>query len=185
MKKKSESEPRERFSKHWHMATNDHEVALTEVEFAVFRIFSAFNRWMDDLSSCCLDEKGRACNGIDFSLLNVIRMHDRPKSISEIGRLLNRDDMSNLQYSVRKLIKAGLIEKVGVEQNKKGVVYRTSERGVQATDRYASYRREILLPLTLSLTEGGERMVELSNMMALLSGIYDQAACVAATHHEV
>lgn len=177
--------PGEHFDKHWHMATNEHEIALSEVEFSIFRIFSAFNRWMDDLTNCCQDDPGMNCSGIDFSLLNVIRMHDRPKSISEVGRLMNRDDMSNLQYSIRKLTKAGLIEKVGVKGNKKGVTYRTTERGVKATDLYASYRREILVPLTRSVSASDKRMIELANLLTLLSGVYDQAACVAATHREI
>ncbi len=175
----------ERFNKHWHMATDDHEIALTEVEFSVFRIFSAFNRWMDDLARCCQKDTGQPCSGIDFSILNVIRMHDRPKGISEIGRLLNRDDMSNLQYSVRKLTKHELIEKVGLKGSKKGVLYQTTQKGIEATDMYADYRREILVPLTQSLTTGDGRLMDTSTLLTLLSGIYDQAACVAATHREV
>lgn len=178
-------EPEERFDKHWHLATDDHEIAVAEVEFSIFRIFSAFNRWMDDLTRCCQEDSTLACSGIDFSLLNVIRMHERPKSISELGRLMNRDDMSNLQYSIRKLTKAGLIEKVGAQGNKKGATYRTTARGDRATDLYASYRREILIPLTRSVSAGDERMIELANLLTLLSGIYDQAACVAATHREI
>lgn len=167
------------------MATDDHEIALTEVEFSIFRIFAAFNRWMDDLTRCCQDDPAVSCSGIDFSLLNVIRMHERPKSISELGRLMNRDDVANLQYSIRKLTRAGLIEKVGARGNKKGATYRTTARGDRATDLYASYRREILLPLTRSVSAGDQRMVELANLLTLLSGIYDQAACVAATHREI
>ncbi|MBN7795575.1 winged helix DNA-binding protein [Parahaliea mediterranea] len=178
-------EPEERFDKHWHLATDDHEIAVAEVEFSIFRIFSAFNRWMDDLTRCCQGDAAQACSGIDFSLLNVIRMHDRPKGISELGRLMNRDDMSNLQYSIRKLIKAGLIEKLGAQGHKKGVTYRTTAQGDRATDLYASYRREILVPLTRSVSAGDERMIELANLLTLLSGIYDQAACVAATHREI
>lgn len=175
----------EHFDKHWHLATNNHEIALTEVEFSIFRIFSAFNRWMDDLTHCCQDDPALLCSGIDFSLLNVIRMHDRPKSISEVGRLMNRDDMPNLQYSIRKLTKAGFIEKVGAQGHKKGATYRTTERGEHATELYASYRREILIPLTRSVSTDDERMIELANLLTLLSGIYDQAACVAATHREI
>lgn len=172
------------FDKHWHLSGSDHEVALTEIEFAIFRIFSAFTRWMDDLTACCQDEAEPPCSGIDFSLLNVIRMHDRPKGISEIGRLLNRDDMSNMQYSMRKLIKFGFIEKVGAKGQKKGATYTATEKGIDATDRYATFRRELLLPLTQSISESDQRMGQVTNMLTLLSGIYDQAACVAATHRE-
>jgi predicted MarR family transcription regulator len=175
----------ERLNKHWHLSADDHELALTEIEFSIFRIFGAFNRWMDDLTACCSSDSEQPCNGMDFSLLNVIRMHDRPKSISEVGRLLNRDDLSNLQYSMRKLIKAGYIEKLGSQGNKKGATYTTTDRGVEVTDLYARYRRELLLPLTQSISASDQRMEQVANMLTLLSGIYDQAACVAATHRDI
>jgi len=172
-------------NRHWHLSTNDHEVALTEIEFSIFRIFGAFNRWMDDLAACCQKDAEQLCNGMDFALLNVIRMHDRPKSISEVGRLLNRDDLSNLQYSIRKLTKSGFIRKLGSQGNKKGATYTTTELGVSATDRYAQYRQELLLPLTQAISAGDERMEQVANVLTLLSGIYDQAACVAATHRDI
>lgn len=175
----------EHFDKHWHLSTDAHEVALTEVEFSIFRIFSAFTRWMDDLTRCCQDGDNASCSGIDFSLLNVVRMHDRARGISELARLMNRDDIPNIQYSIRKLTKAGLIEKVGSEGNKKGAMYRTTARGEEATDLYARYRRELLIPLTRAISNSEVRMEEVANMLTLLSGIYDQAACVAATHRDI
>lgn len=167
------------------MSTSDHEIALTEIEFSIFRIFGAFNRWMDDLAACCQKDADQLCNGMDFALLNVVRMHDRPKSISEMGRLLNRDDLPNLQYSIRKLTKSGLIRKLGTQGNKKGATYTTTELGVSATDQYALYRKELLLPLTQAISAGDERMEQVANVLTLLSGIYDQAACVAATHRNI
>lgn len=179
------AEAGEYFDRHWHLSTDDHEVALTEIEFSIFRIYAAFTRWMDDLTNCCQDDADRSCSGIDFALLNVIRMHDRAKGISELGRLMNRDDLSNIQYSIRKLTRAGFIEKVGDKGNKKGVTYRTTDKGVVATDLYARHRKELLIPLTRAISEGDARMGQVANVLTLLSGIYDQAACVAATHREV
>tara|TARA_R110002110_G_scaffold413729_1_gene641619 strand:- start:108645 stop:109274 length:630 start_codon:yes stop_codon:yes gene_type:complete len=182
---KQAERPVDGFDKHWHLSASDHEVALTEIEFAIFRIFAAFTRWMDDLTACCQEEAEPPCSGIDFSILNVIRMHERPKGISEIGRLLNRDDLSNMQYSMRKLVKFGFAEKVGAMGNKKGATYKTTDKGNEATDRYARFRRELLTPLTQSISESDQRLGQVTNMLTLLSGIYDQAACVAATHRDI
>lgn len=179
------SEPGASLDKHWHLSTTDHEIALTEIEFSIFRIFAAFNRWMDDLAACCHDDTEHGCNGLDFAIMNVIRMHDRAKSISEIGRLMNRDDISNLQYSIRKLTKGGFINKLGSAAHKKGATYTTTERGNEATDVYARYRRELLIPLTEAIADSDQRMDQVANVLSLLSGIYDQAACVAATHRDV
>lgn len=58
-------------------------------------------------------------------------------------------------------------------------------RGEEATNLYAKYRRELLTPLTRAISNSDERMEEVANMLTLLSGIYDQAACVAATHRDI
>lgn len=171
-------------NKHWHLSTTDQEIALTEIEFSLFRSYAAFTRWMDDLAACCQTNEEVTCSGTDFALLNVIRMHGRPKSISDLGRLLNRDDISNLQYSIRKLTKAGFIEKVGLKGQKKNATYQVAAKGLEATTKYAQFRQELLLPLTDQISESSEKMNQLSNVLNLLSGIYDQAACVAATHRD-
>lgn len=167
--------------KHWHMASTDHEICLTEIEFAIFRNYAAFSRWMDDCAACCHTSK-HPCNGMDYAVLNVIRMHERPKSLSDIARLMNRDDLSNLQYSVRKLSKAELIEKLGNSGHKRGATYQVTAQGIEATDNYAKFRRELLVSLTQSISDSEQRMEQVTRMLSLLSGIYDQAACVAASH---
>ncbi len=179
-----DNHPAAGLDKHWHLSTTDHEVALTEIEFSLFRIYASFQRWMDDLAACCHSAEAQSLSGMDFAVLNVIRMHNRAKSISEIGRLMNRDDISNLQYSVRKLTKSGLISKVGAHAHKKGATYTTTAKGLEATDTYARYRKELLLPLTRAIADSDQRMDQVANVLSLLSGIYDQAACVAATHRD-
>src|SRR5215469_10427121 len=109
--------------KHWHLATDDFEVGLTELEFSIFRVSAAFERWQADCLGCC---HGQSFSGTDTALLHVVRMHERPKSISELGRLLKRDDLSNVQYSVRKLLKAGLIERAR-GGGKKDATYQVSQ----------------------------------------------------------
>lgn len=164
--------------KHWHLATDEFEVELTELEFAIIRVSAAFERWQSDCLACC---HGQSFSGADTAVLHVIRMHDRTKSISEIGRLLKRDDQSNLQYGIRKLLKAGLIEKANDGTSKKGVTYQVSKLGREVTDKYADFREELLV--SLARTISGERDLQaISKVLNLMSGLYDQASCVAATH---
>lgn len=166
-------------SREWHLATDSHEVAITELEFAVMRVASTFDRWQSDCLSCC--EK-QTFSGADVATLHVIRMHDRPKSISEIGKLLRRDDIANLQYGVRKLLKSGLIEKSpGESKSRKDTSYRVSKRGREVTDAYTDYRQELLLSMTESLGSN-TKLEEVARILNLLSGLYDQASRVAATH---
>ena len=165
--------------KKWHLATDSYEVGLTELEFAIMRVSEAFYRWQLDCLACCTTG---SFSGADNAVLHVIRMHDRPKSISEIGRLLNRDDQSNLQYSVRKLAKSGLIEKSRAAGNNRGVTYQVSELGRDVTDRYAEFREELLISLTKSMSDWEENFDLVARILNLMSGMYDQASCVAATH---
>ena len=164
--------------KHWHLAKNDYEIELSELEFSLLRVSSAFERWRADCMACCFDQP---FSGADTAVLNVIRMHDRPKSISDIGRQLNRDDQSNLQYGIRKLVKAGVIEKASTGDSKKGVTYVVTELGREATDKYAQFRRELLITLTQSITTD-QSLTEVGRVLNLMAGMYDQAACVAAAH---
>ena len=164
--------------KKWHLATNPDEVALTELEFALFRISGAFERWQAECLACCIEGN---LSGTDNALLHMIRMHDRAKSISELARLLNRDDLSNLQYSLRKMAKAGLIEKASGE-SKKGVTYQVTVKGVEVTNNFAQYRKELLLTLTGTIGNVNGKFEDASQALNLMVGMYDQAACVAASH---
>lgn len=164
--------------KHWHLAEDDYEVDLTELEFSMLRASAAFDRWRSDCMACCFES---SFSGADTAVLHVVRMHDRPKSISDIGRLLNRDDHSNLQYGIRKLVNAGVIEKSGTSDSKKGVTYVATDLGCEITDRFAQFRRELLIALTKSMSTD-INMADVSKVLNLLAGIYDQASCIAAAH---
>jgi predicted MarR family transcription regulator len=164
--------------KHWHLATDDFEVGVTELEFSIFRVSAAFERWQADCLGCC---HGQPFSGTDTALPHVIRMHERPKSISELARLLKRDDLSNLQYGTRKLLKAGLIEKSRQAGSKKDVTYQVSALGRDVTDRYARFRKELLISMTRQ-TAGKTDFESLARALTMMSAMYDQAACVAATH---
>lgn len=166
-----------RLDKHWHLATDDTEVGFTELEFSIIRVSAAFERWQSDCLACC---HGAPFSGSDTAVLHVIRMHDRAKSISEIGRLLKRDDQSNLQYGIRKLLKSGLIEKTP-GGGKKGATYQVSALGRQVTDKYAEFRKDLLMSLVTSIFPD-QNLEQTAKLLNLMSGLYDQASCVAATH---
>lgn len=170
------SRERKSLDKHWYLAIDDSEVSFTEFEFSLIRIASAFDRWQRDCMACCVDGH----SGTDAQLLCVIGMHERAKSISDIARLVNRDDSSNLAYNIRKLQGSGLIEKVG--SSKRGVAYQITEQGREIIVAYAQYRRELLLDVMESLEDLSPKLEQTSKLLNLISGIYDQASCIAASH---
>lgn len=164
------------FDRRWHLARNEHEIDLTELEFALMRVGEALSRWE---SECFAASSGILAGGSEIALLHVIRLHERAKPLKELARLTNRDDVPNLQYALRKLNKLGLIRQAGGRSN---AVYSVTDRGRQITDRYAQIRAELLIEFTRSVTGANERFRQATQTLNLLTGIYEQAARVAATH---
>lgn len=167
------------FDKHWHLAQSEQELNLAELEFSILRISAAFDRWQKDCLACCVDS---GLSGVDNAVLHLIRMHDRPKSISEVARLMNRDDISNLQYSLRKLTKAGLITRAGTSDSKRTAAYEVTDEGARASDLFAQFRRELLISLTESIKNLDVDILTASKVLNITSGLYDHASTVAASH---
>ena len=175
---KSPSRTADAVNRSWHISRTPEEIALTELEYSLFRVFESFTRWQME---CVATAGVPNLSGADAAILNVVRMRDRPKGISDIARLLNRDDIANLQYSLRKLTKAGLIEKAG-HSAKKDVTYQVTSRGRGITENYARIRAELLMPMVGSLADGRADFDRGSRVLSLLTGMYDQAARLAATY---
>ena len=161
----------------WHLAQSDTEVAATELEFALMRAFEGFGRWQSEcLASVC----DLAATGPENALLHIIRMNDRPKSIKDLARLTNRDDVPNIQYSLRKLLGAGLILRKG--SGRSGVTYEVTAEGHRVTEDYGALRRRLLMAAIAKLPGFAGRLAEATDTLNLLSGIYEEVARTAATH---
>lgn len=161
----------------WHLARTEAEVPLTELEYALMRAQEAFSRWQ---AECFAAVSGMALSGGENAMLHVIRLNDRPKSLKEIARLTNRDDVPNLQYALRKLVKLGLVKLGG--SGRANSVYVVTDAGMQLTDAYAALRANLLGDYAQAVPGLDERMRQATQTLDLLSGIYEQAARVAATH---
>ncbi len=161
----------------WHLAASTDEVDTTELEFALMRTFEGFGRWQSEcLASVC----DLAATGPENAMLHIIRMNDRPKTIKDLARLTNRDDVPNIQYSLRKLIGAGLVLRKGAGRS--GVTYEVTEEGRRVTDDYGAVRRRLLIAAVEQVPGFSQRLKEASRTLNLLSGIYEEIARVAATH---
>lgn len=162
---------------HWHLSGSDTEVACTELEFSLMRCFEAFGRWQTE----CLASVGDiAASGPENALLHIVRMNDRAKSIKELARLTNRDDIPNIQYSMRKLVGEGFIEKRG--SGRTGVTYQATAKGKQVTDDYSAIRRRLLIEQIESLPDFDKRLKDAGQSLNILAGIYEEISRIAATH---
>ncbi len=161
----------------WHLAQTAGEVEATELEFSLMRTFEGFGRWQ---SECLAGVCDLAATGPENALLHIIRMNDRPKSIKDLARLTNRDDIPNIQYSLRKLLGAGLVIRKGAGRS--GVSYEVTEAGRRVTEEYSLLRRRLLLAAIGNLPGFSARLAEAAQTLNVLTGIYEEVARVAATH---
>ncbi len=165
----------------WHLARNGREITIAELEFSLIRATSAFDRWQ---AECLAAVAHQQLGSTDNAILHVIRLKERPKTTTEIARLLNRDDVANLQYSIRKLQDAGLIERCRAGK-RKGTSYRVTQHGKTITEEYADLRSNLLMNLIPSVERWDEQVQGAKRILDLMRGIYDQAALVLATHRSL
>jgi len=159
----------------WHLARTDQERHLAELEFSIEHAIQAFYRWK---SACMATVSGEKLSGDDTAILNLIRMNEEPKGLSDIAGLLNRTDTSNIQYALRKLLKLGLIERLG--SARRTARYQVSQAGLKATEDYATLRAQILSPLLERLAITDADMVSVAHLLDLLTSLYGQSTQTAA-----
>lgn len=165
------------YYRNWHLAKDETEFKVTEMEFALMRVIEAFARWVaaaDEIVG--LSELKHA----EHVILHVIRMQNRPKSGTTIARLLNRDDLPNIQYSLRKLESSGLIHK-NKEAGTKNHSYSITKLGERMTNEYSKLRSEILMRKFRSLTDFDERVEDATELLSIITGIYEESARATVT----
>lgn len=156
-------------NKQWHLASSHEEVLLTEFELYLWRTFYGFLRWQED---CENSINSFNLTGEDLSVLHLIRMKDRPKTIMDVGRLMNREDYHNIKYSVRKLQKFKLIRNVK-GTNKKTIEYEATEAGRKDTETYTKIRKEALIGKFKNKNIDFAKAIQALNEMKT---IYDEAS---------
>jgi predicted MarR family transcription regulator len=161
----------------WHLARTETERRLSDFEFGLERLTQAYYRWK---AACLAAVCDVPLTGDDVAVLNVVRMGDEPKRLSEIGQLLNRVDVPNLQYATRKLVRSGLIETEG-GSSRKETRYRATATGHSVTEAYAALRAATLPPMLEALDGWAAKSETTSIHLDLISSLYAQAAQVAIT----
>ena len=168
-----------KYYKNWHLAKSDTEATVTEFEWSLIRLYEAFARWVSTTGSLMVDEDLKFTEHL---ILHVIRMHNRPKNSITIARMMNRDDVANLQYSLRKLESAGLISK-SKDKTGKSFSYVVTDKGKQVTDGYAAVRSDLLIRAISTIADIDDRMADMTKMISVLTGIYEEMARSSTTYN--
>jgi predicted MarR family transcription regulator len=146
---------------------------MSELEYGLIVSWNAFSRW----AVRCMAAAGVP----DLTITDVLVLHHinhraRNKKLADICFVLNYEDTHVVNYSLKKLLSAGLAvgDKVGKE-----VFYRPTEAGEEAVRKYREVREQCLM----NSVEGemNPHIGELARFLRLMSGMYDQAARAASS----
>lgn len=172
------------FDKYSHLATNTDEVTFIEFELLLWRSSAAFTRWQVDASKCVSRFEMTA---YDIAVVHIVRLKNRPKTIIDIAKLLNRDDLPNISYSIRKLISYGLIRKFKEKatskiKTKKQASYEITDVGMKETDAFQEIKKNILLEKVKELVESGFDFKPVIRALSVMTGIYDESDRIATVY---
>jgi predicted MarR family transcription regulator len=154
---------------------SDKSVELSELEYGLIIANNAFNRWIER----CMTASGMPdLNPTDILILHNVNHRGRAKKVADICFNLNIEDTHTATYSLRKLVKLGLVE---TEKQGKENFFSTSERGEALCLRYREIREDCLVDSLGILGAGNQEIGELARVLRSLSGLYDQAARAASS----
>jgi len=157
------------------LARTERERVFFEFEQSLICAAEAFYRF----AGLGLGETGKAFNltGQENVILQQLMFSPKPRSVSDLSRFTNRDDISNIQYSLRKLAAAGLIEKVPGSTNR-DTRYRPTDKGRKLTGKLVELRRELLIGPSSKLSDIEVQLKAAGTAMSLLTGLYDHMSRV-------
>ncbi|MCU0910446.1 MAG: winged helix DNA-binding protein [Rhodobacteraceae bacterium] len=147
----------------------------SEVEYGMIIAYNAFSRWMVRCMS--------AAGNTELTPLEILVLHNtnhrgREKRLSDICFMLNIEDTHTVNYALRKLMKAGLLES---DKRGKEVFYSTSTAGAALCSRYRVVRERCFLEGLQHLDLSGDALRDIASALRTLSGQYDQASRAAAS----
>ena len=157
------------------LARTERERVFFEFEQSLICSSDAFYRF----AGLGLGEIGKANNltGQENVILQQLMFSPKPRSVSDLSRFTNRDDISNIQYSLRKLTAAGLIEKVPGSTNR-DTRYQPTAKGRKLTDELVAIRRELLIGPSSNLSDIEAQLKSAATALSLLTGLYDHMSRV-------
>ena len=154
------------------------EQTVNAFEYAAWHFGSAFARWRRD---CLGATPANALGGTEASILHVLHLNGTAKGLSDVARLLHRDDLANLQYGLKKLLSLGFIEKASDGASRRNTTYVPSASGRAIVDAYLQHRRDTLVRLVGSMSGTQEALHQATSILHVMTGLYDQASTILSS----
>ena len=137
---------------------------------------NAFHRWV----ARAMAAAGHAdLSSLEVLVLHSVRHRGRPKKLADLCLVLNIEDTHTVNYAIKKLTQRGLV-KAGRLGKEKTV--EATEEGAQACETYRQVRERLLLNAVTEYGVDPAQVSQLSGLLRLMSGQYDQAARAATAY---
>ncbi|MEM7719879.1 MAG: winged helix DNA-binding protein [Pseudomonadota bacterium] len=146
---------------------------ISELEFGLIIASNAFNRWVVQAMAAAGHPE---LSALEVLVLHTVRHRDRPKTLAGICLVLNVEDTYLVNYAIKKLTRAGLVE-TGRRGKEKTV--NATEAGRNACASYRDIRERLLLDAVLDRGLTPETVSQMAALLRMMSGQYDQAARAA------
>lgn len=149
---------------------------VTRFEQSLQVLKNAFEQWVKRCGS-------RAGLGgfasIEIQVLHIIGRAKEPRRIVDICFVLNIEDAHIVNYAVKKLLKAGLVQN---QRSGKDVAFTITGEGSARIADYADVKHQFLLESSTRFSDQEIPLEELAEKLHLLAALYEQAARKAETH---
>ncbi|SOE11416.1 predicted MarR family transcription regulator [Hoeflea halophila] len=168
------AKPRDMIVSSRHLATEEGWPS-SEFEYGLILAYNGFARWM---GRCTVAAGYSGLTTLEILVLHHIYHRSRKKRLSDICFQLNIEDTHTVNYALKKLQKAKLIEgeKVGKE-----LFYSVTEQGSALCDKYREVREQCLVESLKHIENMPKDLHETATVLRTLSGLYDQASRAASS----
>lgn len=148
-------------------------LALSEFEYGLTMVHNAFQRWTHLCSNAC----DQNLSSLDILVIHNVYHRKKPKRITDVAFTLNVDDTHNVSYSIRKMVKSGMLQH---EKRGKETFYSVTDEGETFCLEYAKIREKCLVQ-ALEHMSIDDSLGETAKLMRTLSGLYAQASRAASS----
>jgi predicted MarR family transcription regulator len=148
-----------------------HEVTVTDFEQSLICAAEAFYRCIGLLLGPAARE--HRLSGQDNVILQQLMASPHPRSVTDLARFANRDDIPNIQYSLRKLIAARLVEKAPGSTNRDSR-YQVTGAGKALTEEFLARRRALVMNPSDEMREADAHLQAAIRALDMMTGVYDR-----------
>jgi predicted MarR family transcription regulator len=149
-------------------------VSMTQFELSLVVAYNAFSQWT---IRCGTAVGAGRFSSLDLLVIGFLNAHDQTVRATDISFALKIEDNYTVQYSLKKLLAAKLVES---QRNGKETLFSLTGKGRSLYADYAVVRSKFLLDAMSMLSKDGLDMDGLVGRLRAISGIYEQAARNAA-----